>query len=105
MYGLVTLLKWLFNSKNRVAGGWVRDKILNQQSVDIDLALNDQSGVEFASNVNEYLKHIGMETRTIAVIQVSQRMSSALVVLFLLNMLILIFRQTLINPSIWKQPT
>ena len=55
---------------NRVAGGWVRDKVLCQQSCDIDVALDDQSGVEFATNVNEYLKHMGMETRTIAVIQV-----------------------------------
>jgi tRNA nucleotidyltransferase/poly(A) polymerase len=55
----------------RVAGGWVRDKVLRQQSCDIDVALNDQSGVEFANHVNDYLKHVGLETRTIAVIQVS----------------------------------
>ena len=48
----------------------MRDKVLCQQSCDIDVALDDQSGVEFATNVNEYLKHMGMETRTIAVIQV-----------------------------------
>ncbi len=53
-----------------MAGGWVRDKILHQQSVDIDIALNDQSGTEFAASVNEYLLSIGKETRTIAVIQV-----------------------------------
>jgi hypothetical protein len=54
----------------RVAGGWVRDKILNQDSNDIDIALDDQSGIEFATGVNEYLSSLGHETRTVAVIQV-----------------------------------
>jgi tRNA nucleotidyltransferase/poly(A) polymerase len=59
------------NTTNRVAGGWVRDKVLGQQSVDIDVALDDQSGVDFATGVNDYLKLRGLETRTIAVIQVT----------------------------------
>ncbi len=54
----------------RVAGGWVRDKVLGKESHDIDIALNDQSGVEFSQGVNEYLSHLGKDTRTIAVIQV-----------------------------------
>ena len=69
----------------RVAGGWVRDKvhfiecnhslndigqILMRESHDIDIALNDRSGVEFANTVNEYLSSLGQQTRTIAVIQV-----------------------------------
>jgi tRNA nucleotidyltransferase/poly(A) polymerase len=55
----------------RVAGGWVRDKLLQKQSHDIDIALDDVSGIEFANLVNEFLTHRGMETRTIALIQVS----------------------------------
>ncbi len=55
----------------RVAGGWVRDKLLGIESHDIDIALNDQSGFEFATSVNAYLESIGMETRTVALIQVS----------------------------------
>ena len=55
----------------RVAGGWVRDKLLRQQSVDIDIALDDQTGTEFANSLNDYLKYLNMETRTICVIQVS----------------------------------
>jgi tRNA nucleotidyltransferase (CCA-adding enzyme) len=55
----------------RVAGGWVRDKLLQIDNHDIDIALDDQSGIEFAQNVNTYLSSVGMETRTIALIQVS----------------------------------
>lgn len=54
----------------RVVGGWVRDKLLGRASDDIDIALDDQSGVEFANNVNKYLKTIGEDYRKIAVIQV-----------------------------------
>lgn len=54
----------------RVAGGWVRDKLLNRESDDIDIALDDQSGVEFAEATNEYLKSMGETVRTMAVIQV-----------------------------------
>lgn len=54
----------------RVVGGWVRDKLLGRTSNDIDIALDDQSGVEFANNVNTYLKEIGEDVRKIAVIQV-----------------------------------
>lgn len=32
----------------RVAGGWVRDKLLGQHSDDIDIALDDMYGEEFA---------------------------------------------------------
>lgn len=39
----------------RVAGGWVRDKILGVESSDIDVALDTVSGVHFASIVQEYL--------------------------------------------------
>uniref|UniRef100_A0A6U6K615 Poly A polymerase head domain-containing protein n=1 Tax=Odontella aurita TaxID=265563 RepID=A0A6U6K615_9STRA len=39
----------------RVAGGWVRDKILGMESSDVDVALDNVSGVRFASIVQEYL--------------------------------------------------
>jgi tRNA nucleotidyltransferase/poly(A) polymerase len=54
----------------RVAGGWVRDKLLGKESHDIDIALDDQSGIDFANLVNEFLSSKGLETRTVAVIQV-----------------------------------
>jgi len=39
----------------RVAGGWVRDKLLNQHSVDVDVALDCMMGVQFARIVQSYL--------------------------------------------------
>lgn len=38
----------------RVAGGWVRDKILNKQSHDIDIALDKCTGVQFAEWLLQY---------------------------------------------------
>ena len=38
----------------RVAGGWVRDKILGLETHDVDIALDVCSGVEFANAVKEY---------------------------------------------------
>ena len=32
----------------RVVGGWVRDKVLGLESDDIDIALDDMAGAEFA---------------------------------------------------------
>ena len=65
-----TLVITIIFLRHRVAGGWVRDKLLRQQSVDIDIALDDQTGTEFANSLNDYLKYLNMETRTICVIQV-----------------------------------
>lgn len=39
----------------RIAGGWVRDKLLNVPSNDIDVALDTMSGVDFAHTVRSYL--------------------------------------------------
>jgi len=38
----------------RVAGGWVRDKILGQQNKDIDLTLDNMTGAEFAQRLIQY---------------------------------------------------
>lgn len=70
----------------RAAGGWVRDKViifrfsyssliiiiqlLGLASDDIDIALNDQSGAQFANAVNDYLKSKGHATTTVAIIEV-----------------------------------
>jgi len=50
----------------RFAGGWVRDKLLNCDSDDIDVALSIATGVQFAAHVKEFvrvnkLEHEGRE--------------------------------------------
>lgn len=39
----------------RVNGGWVRDKMLHRESKDIDFALDDISGAEFAKVLSKHL--------------------------------------------------
>jgi tRNA nucleotidyltransferase (CCA-adding enzyme) len=40
----------------RVAGGWVRDKLLGKESNDIDIALDDMMGKDFGQLVVDKLK-------------------------------------------------
>ncbi|CAL4903999.1 unnamed protein product [Urochloa decumbens] len=53
----------------RVAGGWVRDKLLGKDSSDIDIALDNMMGQNFCEKVNEYLESIGEKQKGIGVIQ------------------------------------
>ena len=46
-------------TKLRVAGGWVRDKLLGKDCYDIDIALDNMLGKEFCEKVNEYLVSTG----------------------------------------------
>jgi tRNA nucleotidyltransferase/poly(A) polymerase len=66
------------NTVVRVAGGWVRDKLLHLHSHDIDIALNDMTGHEFAQHVNAYLASKGSKVSTIGVIQVNPSQSKHL---------------------------
>jgi len=43
----------------RVAGGWVRDKILGFNSDDIDIMVDNMSGASFAKKVSQFLKISG----------------------------------------------
>jgi tRNA nucleotidyltransferase/poly(A) polymerase len=52
----------------RCAGGWVRDKLMGRESLDIDIALDNMMGKEFAERVNEYLESHGKQTHNVAVI-------------------------------------
>lgn len=45
----------------RIAGGWVRDKILGLQTHDVDIALDTCTGVEFAHAVKEYYTSIAQD--------------------------------------------
>ena len=49
------LKKYNLNTTCRIAGGWVRDKLLGKESDDIDIALNDMKGSKLASLINEEL--------------------------------------------------
>lgn len=62
----------------RVAGGWVRDKILGKSSKDIDIALDNISGEKFARLVNEWLKLNGRETKSIGIISANPDQSKHL---------------------------
>lgn len=53
----------------RVAGGWVRDKLLGKDSTDIDIALDNMTGQNFCEKVNEYSELLGEEQKGIGVIQ------------------------------------
>lgn len=53
----------------RVAGGWVRDKLLGKDCYDIDIALDNMLGREFCDKINEYLKDAGEEQQGVGVIQ------------------------------------
>lgn len=44
----------------RAAGGWVRDKLLGKASHDIDIAIDNMTGVAFAKLVLEWMKEQGM---------------------------------------------
>ncbi|CAH1447661.1 unnamed protein product [Lactuca virosa] len=47
----------------RVAGGWVRDKLLGQECNDIDIAIDNMLGHDFCMKVNEYLASTGEERK------------------------------------------
>ncbi|KAF9454980.1 hypothetical protein P691DRAFT_792086 [Macrolepiota fuliginosa MF-IS2] len=50
----------------RIAGGWVRDKLLGSQSSDIDIALSNVMGLAFAEGLAVYAREKGVETGTIS---------------------------------------
>lgn len=62
----------------RVAGGWVRDKLLGRQNHDIDIAIDDMTGIEFAEHVQACMESQGLETRTIAKIEANPEQSKHL---------------------------
>ena len=64
---LFSLLATITESKGlkitlRVAGGWVRDKLLGQESHDIDIALDTMMGSEFVEIVRTYLVENNLAT-------------------------------------------
>ncbi|KAG0070343.1 hypothetical protein BGZ92_004504, partial [Podila epicladia] len=62
----------------RIAGGWVRDKLLGLTCHDLDVGLDTMMGYEFAVLVNEYMELLGHEKRTIAKIATNPEKSKHL---------------------------
>ncbi|XP_057426870.1 tRNA nucleotidyltransferase cca2-like [Lotus japonicus] len=56
-----TLSHFHLDTQLRVAGGWVRDKLLGKECKDIDIAIDNMMGTEFADKVREYSLSFGKE--------------------------------------------
>ncbi|XVE66833.1 hypothetical protein DITRI_Ditri08aG0111400 [Diplodiscus trichospermus] len=65
---LSTLRHFNLQTQLRVAGGWVRDKLLGKECYDIDIALDNMLGSEFVDKVQEYLSSTGEVAQGLAVI-------------------------------------
>ncbi|KAK3405944.1 hypothetical protein EUGRSUZ_K02157 [Eucalyptus grandis] len=65
---LATVHHFDFSTQLRVAGGWVRDKLLGKECYDIDIALDDMLGSTFVDKVTQYLASTGEEAQGLAVI-------------------------------------
>lgn len=62
----------------RIAGGIIRDRLLNIESSDIDIAVSDMSGLNFANLVVEYLKENGISYKNPTVIKANPDQSKHL---------------------------
>ncbi|KAK3823237.1 MAG: hypothetical protein J3Q66DRAFT_397700 [Benniella sp.] len=62
----------------RIAGGWVRDKLLGLSCHDLDIGIDTMMGYDFAVLVNNYMESIGHEKRSIAKIATNPEKSKHL---------------------------
>jgi len=80
---IFSLLKEVISTKSpstilRVAGGWVRDKLMGQNSNDIDIAVSDMTGEDFSNLVVQYMKENGIKTGGVTVVQANPDQSKHL---------------------------
>ncbi|KAM4102996.1 hypothetical protein ACJW30_06G045500 [Castanea mollissima] len=76
---LATLCHFGLTSRHlRVAGGWVRDKLLGKECYDIDIALDNMLGSEFVDKVRDYLLSTGEQVQGVAVIPCNPEQSKHL---------------------------
>ncbi|KAG0330227.1 hypothetical protein BGZ99_007088 [Dissophora globulifera] len=62
----------------RIAGGWVRDKLLGLSCHDLDIGIDTMMGYDFAVLVNDYMVSIGQQKRSIAKIATNPEKSKHL---------------------------
>jgi tRNA nucleotidyltransferase (CCA-adding enzyme) len=62
----------------RIAGGWVRDKLLGLESNDIDIAIDNMNGEPFAQHVKNYMISNGFKMGNIAKINLNPEKSKHL---------------------------
>ena len=62
----------------RVAGGWVRDKLLGFHSKDIDIALDNISGVDFAKRVQSTYKDLHQQDQRMYIVKTNPEKSKHL---------------------------
>lgn len=66
------------DSTLRVAGGWVRDKLLGRTSDDIDIVLDNMTGSQFAELINQYETQHGHKKHPVGIIKANPEQSKHL---------------------------
>lgn len=66
------------NTVARIAGGYIRDKILCVETSDIDIAVSNMSGEEFATKLVAWMKSKNIHTRGMAVVKANPDQSKHL---------------------------
>ncbi|MES1915585.1 MAG: hypothetical protein MHM6MM_007509 [Cercozoa sp. M6MM] len=73
------IAKYELGTTIRVAGGWVRDKLMGRESDDIDFACDNMSGATFAQHLCHYVQEeLGEETTRVAIIKSNSEKSKHL---------------------------
>jgi len=62
----------------RVAGGWVRNKLLGLDGDDVDIAIDNMMGAEFANYVSQYERLKGLPSKAIGIISANPEQSKHL---------------------------
>jgi tRNA nucleotidyltransferase/poly(A) polymerase len=75
---LDTVEHYQLNTTVRVAGGWVRDRLLGGDSDDLDIALDNMTGAEFAEKVSEYGESQGVDLSSVGLVTVNIEQSKHL---------------------------